>query len=116
MASYSIVTPSPPRTGVKSCCGELRLTLVSFVFDSSYATGGEAFDPKTDYPNLFGTILAVLPLQKAGFTFEWDSTNKKLKAFRYDYAAAGVGAAIEVANAVDLSVNPGTVQLLIVHR
>ena len=40
---------------------------------------------------------------KAGYIFEYDRTNKKLKAFRFDYAAGAAGPAAEVPNATDLS-------------
>jgi hypothetical protein len=102
VGTYAVKTPSPPRTGLKSLSGELRFALVEYTFSSSYTTGGEAFDPKTDSPGLFREILAVLPFQKGGYTFEWDSTAKKLKAYWGDYNNAADGVLIEVPAATNV--------------
>lgn len=78
----------------------VRETFVNFTFSTTYATNGEAFDPATTYSSMVrGTILAVEVVPKGGWTFDWDATNKKLKAY--------VSGGTEVTNAVNLSVTPG---------
>jgi hypothetical protein len=78
--------------------GNSRVVIGTFTFDSSYATNGEACDPG------LGTInLAISDSSVSGYTFQYDYSNKKLKAFYADYDAGADGALIEVANAVDLS-------------
>jgi hypothetical protein len=48
-------------------------------FDSSYAFGGESFNPRTLFGIPRSDIVIVEP--KGGYTFEFDRTNNKLKAY-----------------------------------
>ena len=68
----------------------------SVALDSSYPTGGES----VEFPF---TPQIVLAEPSAGYIFQYDYTNEKLKAYYADYDAAADGALIEVANAVNLS-------------
>jgi len=78
--------------------GTSRIVIAVFTFDSSYPTGGEACDPG------LGTVnIALSDPSVSGYVFQYDYTNKKLKAFYADYDAGADGALIEVANGVDLS-------------
>lgn len=74
--------------------------IVDVDFDSSYPTGGESLTP--DSVGL-GKIDFCLASPTAGYVFEYDYTNEKLKAFYADYDAVADGALIEVANEGDLS-------------
>lgn len=79
----------------------------TIAFDSSYATGGESLDFTSAGLDMFRTVLGVLVETKSGYLFEYDYTNKKVKAYRFDYDAVADGAAIEVANTTDLSAVTG---------
>ena len=65
--------------------GDLKVTLGTVAFDSSYPTGGEAYRP-----DIFGlttlTTLAILPSE--GLVFEPDTGNAKVIAYRADGGAA----------------------------
>ena len=54
------------------------ITIADVTFDTSYPTGGEALTP-----NQFGlnVIDFMLPSPTAGYIFQFDHANKKLKAF-----------------------------------
>jgi hypothetical protein len=68
----------------------------TILFDDSYPTGGEAVS--------FGfTPDFVIAEPVGGYVFSWDYSAEKLEAYYYDYDAGSDGAAIEVANATDLS-------------
>lgn len=77
--------------------GNLRVEFVTATFSSSYTTGGEAVAPS------FGQIQMAIVGQVSGYSFEYDYTNKKLKAFYYDYNNAADGVAIEVPATTNLS-------------
>lgn len=64
-----------------SVFGNKPIVIAAFSFQSSYSFGGEELDYKT----LFGlnNVHAVLIENKAGFRFEYDNQNKKIKAFMY---------------------------------
>lgn len=74
-----------------------RLTVaLKITFDSSYPTGGEALD-LTSYVNNIETAMIE---GSGGYVFEYDRTNKKVKAFE----AGADGAALdEVTAATNLS-------------
>lgn len=77
--------------------GNSRIVVGTFTFSSSYTTNGEACDPG------LGTInLATCDPCVGGYTFQYDYSAKKLKAFYADYDAGADGALIEVAAEVDL--------------
>lgn len=76
--------------------------LVTVAFDSSYATNGEALDLAANR-----SIKRLILQPTAGYVFEWDRANQKIKAYRGKDPGNAGGADIplvEVANAVDLSV------------
>lgn len=68
----------------------------SIALDSSYPTGGEAFDAPGDlgYHDLWITGTA------AGYLATWDKTNQKLIAYQQ---SAATSALTQVPNATDLS-------------
>lgn len=87
----------------RSVAGNKQIRRGTITFDSSYATGGEAITAALLELNIVED-LRVDP--SAGYVFEWDKTNAKIKAYRQKDPAAAGGADIalpEVANAVDLS-------------
>lgn len=88
-------------TKVKSFnVGELFLNVVEVDFDSSYPTGGEPLSGAD--LGFDGDPELVVPLNRSGYTFEYDRTNKKLIAYVEEAVAAG-GPLLEVANATNLS-------------
>lgn len=62
----------------KTVFGNRRAVFADVAFDSSYPTGGEALTPET-----LGlrTIDFLVVENASGYTFEYDRTNEKLKAF-----------------------------------
>lgn len=72
--------------------------IADVALDSSYPTGGEAVTASQ-----FGlqALQFVLPSTAAGYMFEFDHTNGKIKAVAPTSAAAGAGT--EVANTTNLS-------------
>lgn len=80
----------------KSFAG-IRLVSGYISFSSSYSTGGEAVD--IPLKEVHGMCIE----NKAGYMFEYDRANKKIKAYRFDYPNAAAGPAVEVAGATDLS-------------
>jgi len=107
-------SPTPHRTGVESLAGQLRLSIFDFTFSTSYATGGEAFDPAALRPNEVKDVQAVIVVQKqSGHLFEWDPATKLVKAYWSGTASAVFN---EVAAATNLSVTPGLLKVLVVHR
>ena len=62
----------------EKCGHNYKLITGSIAFDSSYPTGGEAMDLSNQIP----TDLHMVTFEnKAGYSFEYDYTNKKVKAF-----------------------------------
>lgn len=92
------------RSLVDSCGLSMRFVRGTIAFDSSYPTNGEAWDLSKIFPT---EVQAVFIENKSGYIFEYDKTNKKLKAFYFDYDAGADGPAIEVANDVDLEALTG---------
>lgn len=84
--------------------GARRVALVTATFDSSYATGGEAFDPASY--GIVGTPFMVLAEPRPGtadtYVVRYDSANKKLMAFWVDTTVDGAALA-EVASTTNLS-------------
>ena len=84
---------------------------LDFTGDTSYPTGGYAFDPAAELQSKAGydkppVILGVVIPAKADHIFEWDRATKKLL-----YRVGSTGA--EVANTTDVSVTPGLIEVLI---
>lgn len=79
-----------------------HLVVATVNLDNSYPTNGYALTAQTLGIGTVVTHFDALP--KAGYIFEYDFTNSKLKVYR----GGGAGAAgQEVANAVDLSAVTG---------
>lgn len=82
-------------------------------FDSSYPTGGEAFNAESE--SGFSDIVQVWVAPTDGFTFEYvdsaTAADRKIKAFWVDTTTDGAAQA-EVANATDLQTVTG-VQVLV---
>lgn len=77
-----------------------KVRFVTVAFDSSYPTGGESLTAA----NLgLAGIVHVQAGSAGGYVFEYDHTNKKLKAFMGDNNNAADGPLIEVADTTDLS-------------
>ena len=119
MGTPTITNPltAPLRTlSPKSLLGDTKLSHRKFTFSNSYATGGEVFDPDGTSEFEIGTVIAVLVIPPANATVQvvWDPVNKKMKAYWVGPALSGVMA--EVANATNLSVTPGVLDVFIFHR
>lgn len=88
--------------GILHEMGALRAVFVTVDFDSSYPTGGEAF---TLLQIGLSQILHADFEPRAGYVFEWDYTNLKLKAFTSN--GAGPAALAEVPNTTSLATVTG---------
>lgn len=90
------VNPHPVLDGP---AGSVRQVIGTIDFDSSYPTGGEAFDMSVIGAE---SLYAMVVLPKAGYVFEWDGnvTAPKIKAYRQ---TAATSALVEVPNATNLS-------------
>lgn len=73
-----------------------KLYVGSVAFDNSYPTGGESI-------TLPFTPVLLIAESSAGYTFQYDYTNKKLLAYYADYDAVADGVLIQVADTTDLS-------------
>ena len=98
----------------------LIVLAVDVDFDSAYAEGGMAFDAAALLQSLGGydkapTVLATKFMPKAGYSFWWDATNKKVVAYQEStaymvFAAAGLAIGsvskkkVLIANTVEYSV------------
>lgn len=83
--------------------GAMYCRILDVDFDSSYPTGGESLNEvELGFPDN-STLLAVIPLPRLGYVFEYDYTNLKLLAYHADYSTATDGALIEVPDTTDLS-------------
>lgn len=79
--------------------GQLKILTGSVAFDSSYPTGGEAMDISA----MFNSLKIVLFESKAGYVFEYDYANKKVKAMMGNNDGTADGPLVEVADKTDLS-------------
>lgn len=71
----------------KQASAQLVILELDVTPDTSYPTGGEAFDAAALLQSLglydkAPSVLAVLGVPKNGYSFEWDRTNKKLKILK----------------------------------
>lgn len=73
--------------------GWTQLAVATVLFDSSYATGGEALTAADLGFPPGCTLVLVNAHPAAGFQFEYDYTNAKLKAYVPGVAIAAAGAA-----------------------
>ncbi len=80
--------------------GNRSVILADIAMDSSYPSGGEAFNPET----LFGLhrVESVLIENKNGYAFEFDATNKKIKTYM-DFAPAMAPIVYEEHHVADLT-------------
>lgn len=62
----------------RSVYGNKKIVIASLAFDSSYPTNGESFTP-ADVS--LDTISFISFEQRAGYLFEYDYTNKKIKVY-----------------------------------
>jgi hypothetical protein len=72
-----IVTYKEDKSLLDKCGHGFNFVTGSVAFDSSYPTGGEAMDMSKVFPT---SVHIVLFETKAGYIFEYDYTNKKVKA------------------------------------
>lgn len=78
---------------------EVHFYELTCAWDSSYPTGGEAWNPTGNR-----RLRKVWSCGgEAGYKFEWDQANQAMKVFYGDNNNASDGANIEVPNATDLS-------------
>jgi hypothetical protein len=77
----------------------VKILTGQFSFSDEYPVAGESMN-LSDY---FTKVLGVMFANKAGYVFEYDYENSKVKAMYADYDAAADGALIPVPNATDLS-------------
>lgn len=80
--------------------GARRRVVGTLAFDSSYPTGGESV-PRSLLGLLKFDDVRIGP--KAGYLFEWDDTNQKVKVYQGDNDNAADAPLIEVADTTDLS-------------
>ena len=86
--------------------GDMKYRIATVLWDSSYATAGEAFTPAdVGLSTIFGCVtLGVSGTDKtAGVLVNFNSASSKLQAFGADGSLAAAGSLREVANTVDLS-------------
>lgn len=98
------LTVSAPYTSL-DVFGTRRVAMVTVTFDSSYAVGGEAFDPNlygiVGVP--FGVFISVRPFAAdASYVVQYDKTNEKLMVFEQSDSDNNVPLS-EVETTVDLS-------------
>ena len=98
------VTPdSRSNTNYSLLSGSARGLVLMFgtvTMDDEYATSGEALS----LPGLAtGSVAAFVINNKNGYSFEFDKTDHKLKAYYCDLSAGTDAAQIQVASSVDLS-------------
>lgn len=82
-----IVTKSGDWTGYM---GNLRWARCTVAFDSSYPTGGESFTPADLGMKTFDVVIIH---QTSGLVFEYDYTNKKIKAYSQGVSVGAAGSA-----------------------
>lgn len=61
--------------------GDMYCVFLQLTFSGSYVTGGDAFDPTPFFPQGIGKIVCVDMNGIAGYGYEYDPVNKKLKLF-----------------------------------
>jgi hypothetical protein len=83
-------------------CSLMGKVVTGKITFAHYYTGGESLDLSKDFP---GEIHFIIFEPSGGYVFEYDRTNKKVKAFYYDYNGAADGVAIEYPNDTALTVS-----------
>ena len=85
---------------LQTIMGIKQVVVFDVDFDDSYPTNGETVTASSIGLRNIDLLMAS---PTAGYVFEYDYSNSKLKAYYADYDAASDGALIEVANTTDLS-------------
>lgn len=78
--------------------GNLKFLTGQFNFSDEYPVAGEDMD----LSDFFKAVLGVMFETKAGYVFEYDYTNKKVKAMHGNYAEVAAGPLAAVADKTDL--------------
>jgi len=73
-----VITYKEDKGMVDKCSHGYRMVTGSVAFDNSYPTNGEPMDMSKVFPNDLHLVLFEV---KAGYIFEYDYTNKKVKAY-----------------------------------
>lgn len=98
MPTAFAVTYKEDKGMVDKCSHGYKIVTGKIQMSNSYPTNGEPFDMRKIFPV---DLHLVLIEHKAGYIFEYDYTNKKLKAF---WTPAGHTAVFaEITNTTDLS-------------
>lgn len=77
----------------------LKIMIGEISFDNTYVTNGMAMDLSNEFTNLKMVTFEV----RGGYFYEYDYTNKKVKAYSLDFADTNEGAATEVSSGADIS-------------
>lgn len=92
--------------------GQLKFLTGTFTFSNDYGAGGEELDLTRYIPNLLGILLE----SKGGYFFEYDYTNKKVKAIvpgaqaDHSHKFAGEPMALSVTKLADSEPSTGLLQ------
>ena len=92
MAITATALVEPGSAAPVSAQGDMYMVFLNLAFSGSYATGGDAFDPTPFFPGGVSQILCVDLNGIAGYGFEYDKTNKKLKLFSSSNTELAAGA------------------------
>jgi hypothetical protein len=95
------ITKNEDKDMVKRCGLMGKIVTGKITFDT-YHTDGESLDLSAEFPGELHTILFE---NSGGYFFEYDRTNKKVKAMYFDYNGAADGAAIEYPNDTALTIS-----------
>lgn len=79
MPTVDILPESYGMNLVRNVGFQLRTLVGTLDFDSSYSSGGEAFDVSRYFDK---EIVGVMVFPKDGYIFEYDEANKKIKAYQ----------------------------------
>ena len=108
MGTVAIATPKIGGE-IRSMSGQLRAIAATYLFSTSYPTGGESVDINAVFPGLAQRVRWLVAMPQAGYYFDWNPATRKLLA--YQDSAGGVQ---QVAAATDLRAAVGTVILFAV--
>lgn len=105
VTSLTAVNQRAARTAIKTVTtGAAVYGIFDVTMSSSYATGGDTLDFGATFPAIGGAGATakqptfVMPMPSAGYVFEYDAANKKMKAYRQSAATS----ALTEPNGVDL--------------
>jgi hypothetical protein len=105
MANANIaVTYKEDKSLIDKCGHGYKFVTGVCTFDGgNYVTNGTAMDLSKVFPT---EIHLILFEARAGYVFEYDYANKKVKAYFYDYDGSADGVAIEYTNGAAISAAP----------